>query len=68
MEDCNMAQLTFETPNGNECNGCMALNTHSFYCEFFREFLHNKYGNAGCLKCDKCKELGKYGCAQQEIW
>ena len=36
-----MAQLTFATPDGNECYGCLALNTHSFYCEFFKEHLHN---------------------------
>ena len=52
-----MAILTFKTPNGNECYGCMALNNHSFYCEFFKEFLHNEYGGAGCMKCDKCKSL-----------
>lgn len=33
-----MAQLTFTTPNGNDCYGCMALDTHSYYCEFFKEF------------------------------
>lgn len=61
-----MAKLTFETPGGKECYGCMALNTHSYYCEFFGEYLKNEYGNAGCMKCNKCKELGKNGCAKQE--
>lgn len=54
-----MAKLTFETPGGKECHGCMALNTHSFYCKFFEEFLKNEYGNAGCMKCNACMELEK---------
>lgn len=60
-----MARLTFETPDGNKCYGCMALDNHSFYCEFFKEFLHNEYGGAGYMKCDKCKSLGKYGGIEQ---
>lgn len=63
-----MAQLTFTTPNGNDCYGCMALDNRSYYCEFFKEFLYNEHGGAGCMKCDKCKELGTYGCAKQEKW
>lgn len=61
-----MAKLTFTTPDGKECDGCMALDEHSFYCNFFQEFLHNERGGAGSLKCDRCKELGKYGCAKKQ--
>lgn len=60
-----MARLTFTTPEGNSCYGCMALDNHSFYCKFFKKFLHNENGAAGSLKCDQCKELGKFGCAKQ---
>ena len=63
-----MAQLTFTTPNDNDCSGCLAFNPYSYYCEFFNEFLHNEHGGAGCTKCDKCKELGIYGCAKQNKW
>lgn len=52
-----MAKITFETPKGNKCYGCMALHTRSFYCEFFKEFLRNEHGAAGCIKCEQCKEL-----------
>lgn len=54
-----MAKITFETPKGNKCYGCMAFNSHSFYCEIFKEFLHNEHGCAGALKCEQCKELDK---------
>ena len=52
-----MAKIFFETPNGKECYGCLAFDNHSFYCKFFKEFLHNEHGCAGCLKCDACKSL-----------
>lgn len=54
-----MAKLTFTTPKGNSCYGCLALDTHSYYCEYFKEALHNEFGGAGCLKCDECKKLDK---------
>lgn len=61
-----MARLTFSTPEGDCCYGCMAFNDRSYYCKFFKESLHNENGCAGDLKCDKCKALGKFGCAKQE--
>ena len=60
-----MANLTFKTPDGDRCSGCLALDGRRFYCEFFNEFLRNEHGNAGYLKCTKCKLLGKYGIAKQ---
>ena len=63
-----MAQLTFTTPNDNYCYDCLAFDDHAYYCNFFKEYLHNEHGGAGSMKCDKCKELGIYGCAKQEKW
>lgn len=54
-----MAKIFFETPNGKECHGCIALDDYSFYCKFFKEFLKNEHGCAGYLKCNACKELKK---------
>lgn len=48
-------KLYFEVPKGNDCYGCRALNKHYFYCEYFKEYLKDENGNAGCLKCEECK-------------
>lgn len=54
-----MAKLTFETPEGDKCYGCLGLDGRSFYCKVYEVFLKNEYGNAGCSKCDECKKLDK---------
>ena len=62
-----MAKLTFSTPEGKFCYGCLALNGHNAVCKFFREFLKDEDGNdIRCLKCEKCKELGRSGSAKSE--
>lgn len=60
-----MANLTFKTPDGDFCYGCLAHNRDKFFCEFFKEFLKNRFGYPSDNKCNRCKELGKHGTAKQ---